>query len=81
MPPESPVTDEELEREAKELEKEVRSLRDEEVLLKQMLAGAITKQPLKNKLNFYKFSGTLTAFRKCDSGIFIRCLFNNTVNG
>ncbi|XP_021915571.1 uncharacterized protein LOC110827823 isoform X3 [Zootermopsis nevadensis] len=67
---ESPVTDEELEREAKELEKEVRSLRDEEVLLKQMLAGAITKQPLKNKLNFYKFSGLYV--QKCtDSKLYV----------
>jgi hypothetical protein len=55
----------------------VRRLRDEEVLLKQLLAGPFTKQQLKNKLNFYKFSGTVTVLTTDDSGLFIYCLFDD----
>lgn len=69
--PRSPVTDEELEREAKELEEKVRRLRDEEVLLKQMLDGTVTKQQLKNRLNFYKFSGTVKVLTTDDSVFFV----------
>jgi phage shock protein A len=53
------VTDEELERKMAELEVNVRRLRDEKQLLKQMLSSPVTRSYLKNRLSFYKFSGTL----------------------
>jgi hypothetical protein len=42
-------------------------LKQEEMLLKQMLSGAITKQQMKNRLKFYKFSGTLVLFKRDDA--------------
>jgi hypothetical protein len=51
----------------------VRRLKDEEGLLKQILAGAITKQQLKNRLDFYKFSGTVIVLTTDDGGLFICC--------
>jgi hypothetical protein len=41
-------------------------LREEEMLLKQMLSGAITKQQIENRLKFYKFSGTLILLKRYD---------------
>jgi hypothetical protein len=34
-------------------------LREEKMLLKHMLSGAITKQQMENRLKLYKFSGNL----------------------
>jgi hypothetical protein len=53
------VIDEELERKVEEMEAEVRRLRDEEQLMKQMLSSAVTRSQLEKRLDFYKFSGTL----------------------
>jgi phage shock protein A len=53
------VIDEELERKMEELEANVKRLRDEKQLLKQMLSSAVTRNQLENRSSFYKFSGTL----------------------
>jgi hypothetical protein len=37
------------------------------MLLKQMLSGAITQQQMKNRLKFYKFSGTLILLKRDDA--------------
>jgi hypothetical protein len=49
----------ELEKKLEKLKSEVMILRKAEMLLKQMLSGAVTKQQMENKLKFYRFSGTL----------------------
>jgi hypothetical protein len=53
----------ELERKLGKLKAEVMILRKEEMLLKQMLSGAVTKQQMENRLKFYTFSGTLTLLK------------------
>lgn len=42
-------------------------LRKEEMLLKQMLSGAVTKRQMENKLKFYKFSGTVILLKEYDT--------------